>query len=119
MKMMLGATVAAMLMLTGCSGGGGDAEEVGSGQELADLLGCDGFEATSEEMYVTEGGPCQLGGEEISIYYFADGDAKDSYVEIGSDFGGNYLIGDNWVVDGSPAVLDELEEEHGGERSAA
>lgn len=117
MKMITGVTMAAALMLTGCSGSD-DGAEVDSGQAVADMVGCEGFEATSEEMYVTEGGPCQLDGEEISVYYFADEDARDSYVEIASDFGGNYLVGDSWVVDAPPAVLDELEEQHGGERSA-
>lgn len=103
------------LLLTACSGGD-EAGDISSGQDLADAIGCTDFSNDSEEMFVAEGGTCQLDGEEIWIYYFADNDARDSYVEIGSDFGGNYLVGDGWVVDAKSATLDKLAEKIGGER---
>ncbi len=89
-----------------------------SGQDVADLVGCTGFDNNSEEIFVSEGGPCDLDGEQINVYYFADNDARDSYVDMGSDFGGNYLVGDGWVVDGSSAVLDTIQDEHGGDRAS-
>lgn len=101
--------------LGGCSGG--DSPGIESGSDVADLIGCTGFEATSDEIFVTEGGPCDLDGLPVSVYYFADTDARDSYIDVGSDFGGLYLVGDRWAVetDGDRAALESLRENVGGE----
>lgn len=115
MRIITGVAVAAALLMTGC--GGDDSEKVGSGQEVADMIGCTGFTGDSEEMYVTEGGACNLGGEEVYAYYFSDNARRDSWVEVASNFGGPYLVGDGWVVDAKPAVLKDLQAEHGGELS--
>ena len=113
----LAATAAAVLVLAGC-GGEGDADSVSSGQDVADLVGCTGFANDSEEMFVTEGGSCDLEGEDLGVYYFGDQDARDSYVETASGFGGVYLVGDGWAVEGPPAVLEDLQSDVGGELSA-
>lgn len=120
MKTITGVSVAlaATMVLVGCSGGdSGGGEDVGSGQDVADMIGCTGFEGDSEEMYVTEGGSCSLDGEEIYAYYFSDNDRRDSWVEVASQFGGPYLVGDGWVVDAKPGVLESIEADHGGELS--
>lgn len=108
--------VGAALLLAACSGSEDGAGDIASGQDLADAIGCTGFSNDSEEMFVSEGGTCQLDGEEIFIYYFADNAARDNYVDVGSEFGGNYLIGDNWVVDAPSATLDAIKADIGGER---
>lgn len=118
MKMITGTTIAAALLLAGCSGDdGGGSDQVGSGQEVADMIGCTGFTGDSEEMYVTEGGSCELDGETVSAYYFSDDDRRDSWVEVASDFGGPFLVGEGWVVDAKPAVLEDIQAKHGGELS--
>jgi hypothetical protein len=123
MKMITGVTVAlaTMAVLAGCSssdsGDGGDS--VGSGQDVADMIGCTGWADDSEEMYVTEGGTCDLEGEEVGAYYFADNEARDNYVDVASSFGGLYLVGDAWVIDGPRDVLEGLQADHGGELSDA
>ena len=63
--------------------------------------------ALAEEM--ERDGRVILLGEDIGVYYFADNDARDSFVDLGSGFGGNYLVGDGWAVDATNGVLDELE----------
>ena len=129
MKMTTGIALLAALMMTSCSGS--DTESVSSGQEVADMIGCTGWSNTSEEddahdddktvtydAYVNEGGTCQLDGQDVGVYYFLDDMARNGYVDEGSALGRNYLIGDNWVIDAPSAVLDQLEAEHGGRRSA-
>lgn len=81
------------------------------------MIGCTGFEGDSEEMYVTEGGGCDLDGERVYAYYFSENDRRDSWVEVASQFGGPYLVGDGWVVDAKPAVLEGIQTDHGGELS--
>ena len=116
------------LLTTSCSIS--DTESVGSGQEVADMIGCTGWSNTSEEAetpsdrdtltyeaYVHEGGTCRLNGQEVGVYYFLDEMARVGYVEAGTAQGGNYLIGDSWVIEAPSVVLDQLEAEHGGERS--
>lgn len=108
---------AGLLLFVAACGNGDEGASVDSGQQLADMIGCTGYEGDSEEMYVTEGGACQLDGDEIYVYYFSDNDRRDSWVEVASQFGGPYLVGDGWVVDAKPAVLDDIKADHGGELS--
>lgn len=116
MKMIAGAVVAAAgVLLSGCGGGG---EAVDSGQAVADMIGCTGWADTSEERYVTEGGECDRDGLKLGVYYFADEDDRDTYVEAGSASDGNYLVGDGWAIDGPSAVLKDLQGEYGGNLSA-
>lgn len=128
MKVTTGIALLAALMMTSCSGR--DTESVGSGQEVADMIGCTGWSNTFEEAdaygdgktvtydaYVHEGGTCQLNGQDVGVYYFRDDMARNLYVQEGSALGGNYLIGDGWVIEAPSLVLDQLEAEHGGRRS--
>lgn len=110
-------------LLAGCGVGDGVRMEgvtfIDSGQDVADMIGCTDFSGDSEETYVTEGGSCDLDGETVYAYYFEDNDRRDSWVEVASRFGGPYLVGDAWVIDGPPAVLEDLQAEHGGELSGS
>ncbi len=116
MKATTAIALLAALMMTSCSSS--DTESVGSGQEVADMIGCTGWSNTSEDdTFVREGGTCQLNGQEVGVYYFLDDMARNGYVEEGSAMGGNYLVGDGWVIEAPSAVLDQLEAEHGGARS--
>lgn len=108
------AMLTAALALSACSGSDSPGGDVKSGQDVADLVGCTGFEPTSEEMFVTEGGPCDLDGEEITVYYFADSDAKDGWVEIASGFGDVSLTDGDWLVSAELATLDKLKADIGG-----
>lgn len=104
---------------TGREGGAaGDGGEFDSPEAIAQVLGCSGFEeGDSEELGVDEDGTCRLQEEEIHVYTFARTEARDTYIEIAKQFGGEYVIGDNWAVqydDNSvgKAVIERL----GGER---
>lgn len=109
------ALAASTVLLVSCGGDDGGGSDVSSGQDVADLVGCTGFEADSEEMFVTDGGSCTLDGEDIEVYYFAEQDAQDNYLDIAGGFGGQYLTGDNYIVGAPPAVLEELQADIGGE----
>lgn len=66
-------------------------------------------------MLVTEGGGCELDGEDVTVYYFAEQEALNNYLEIAGSFGGQYLTGDNWAVEAPPAVLEDLQADVGGD----
>ena len=109
MKMATGIALFATLVMTSCSGP--DTESVGSGQDVADMIGCAGWSNTFAEAdggggggdddaetlaydaYVKEGGTCELYGQDVGVYYFLDKMARDGFVLEGSELGGDYLIG--------------------------
>ena len=114
MKVTSGIALLAALMMTGCSGI--DTESVGSGQDVADMIGCAGWSNTFAEAdadgddetltydaYVKEGGTCQLDGQDVGVYYFLDKMARDGFVLEGSELGGDYFIGDGC---GGPIAQD-------------
>lgn len=126
-KVTAGIALLAALMTTGCSG---DTETVRSGQDVADMIGCTGWSNTFDDTdaygevetvtyddFVRDGGTCRLNGRNVGVYYFLDDMARTGYVQAGSAVGGNYLIGDVWVIEAPSDVLDQIEAEHGGERS--
>lgn len=104
--------VSALVLVASC--GGDDASLVASGQDVADLVGCTGFENSSEEVYVTEGGPCEYAGGTIFVYYFAETDDRDGWVTAASAVGAgvgvddDFLVGDGFVVSAPTAVLEQL-----------
>lgn len=102
-----------LLTLTACGGGGSEGYE--SAAALADAIGCQGFKDTTEEMFTDEGGSCTVDGEEVSIYTFTDNETRDSYLEVAEGFGGRYLVGDGWLVEGSQEALAAIQEKVGGE----
>lgn len=104
---------------TGREGGAaGDGGEFDSPEAIAQVLGCSGFEeGDSEELGVDEDGTCQLQEEEIHVYTFARTEARDTYIEIAKQFGGEYVIGDNWAVQyDDNSVGKVVIERLGGER---
>lgn len=101
-----------LLLIAGC--GEEDTSLVGSGQDVADLVGCTGFENSSEELYVAEGGPCEYAGGTIFVYYFDETDNRDDWViaasAVGAGTGGDddFLVGDGFVVAAPTDVLEQL-----------
>ncbi len=105
--------VAAAVLLTSC---GSDSDTYETGRDLADAVGCNGYIDDSEELFVLEGGGCELDdGTDVAVYTFSDSDARDAWLDVAQDFGGVYLVGDAWVVDADWATLDDLQPELGGD----
>jgi hypothetical protein len=75
-------------------------------QQLVDKIHCTGFDDSSTELYVKEGGDCTLGSATLSVDTFVDNKARDSYLKIAQEFGGSYCEGDQWEIHGEdrPAV---------------
>ena len=89
------------LVLAGC--GGDPASEERDAGQLAANLGCTGFADDSEEIFVEQGGQCELDGSQIGVYSFADADARDGWIEAAALFGsGPLVVGDVWVVSDAP-----------------
>ena len=98
------------------SGSSGGAASVTSAADVADVIGCSTSSPYStEELFVTDAAKCDVNGEEVTAYYFSTNDARDSYLEIAGQFGGQYLVGENFLVEATPAGLKALQEEVGGE----
>jgi hypothetical protein len=105
-----GAVAAAVgtIALSGCGAGA-----TGSAVEVAESVGCTGYETSSEQIFVTESGTCRIDGREVELYYFADGGARDTYVDVASEEGGLYLVGPDFAVKADRATLETLHAQHG------
>jgi hypothetical protein len=66
-----------------------------SATDLASTLGCH-FKDTSAELFVSQGGPCGS----LTIETFSSDDAQSSWLKVAQDFGGPFLVGDQWVITG-------------------
>jgi hypothetical protein len=53
----------------------------------------------SEEIFVKEAGTCKLSGQEVTI----------------KTFGGTFLVGNNWVMEGPRPALETAMDKVGGE----
>lgn len=112
------ASIAALsaFAVAGCGGSSGTTAEVTSAASAADAIGCEtSTPSETTELFVTDAAECTIDGNEVSVYYFSTSDARDSYLDIAGQFGGQYLVGDNFLVDASPEVLQELQTALGGD----
>lgn len=91
MKKFVAGAVLSVLLLTGC--GGSSSSGYDTPQDMAKKLNCS-YEGGSEELFVKEGGPCG----DYDLYTFNDNEGRDNWVKAASSFGGNYVVGDKWVV---------------------
>lgn len=117
MKLLLAALT--LFLAAGCGGSDDSGDSIGSGQELADAIGCADFANDSEEMFVTDGGSCTLEAEDdLTIYYFKDDASRDNWIEVASAFGGeSQLEGSNFVVVGDASLLEKIKGKIGGKIS--
>ena len=102
--------------LTGCSGSSGSTSEVTSAASAAALIGCtSSTPSDAAELFVTDQAECSLEGEKVRVFYFSTNDARNSFLELAGQFGGQYLEGENFLVEASPETLQRLQESVGGE----
>lgn len=85
------------LLLAGC-GGGADAAESRTLEQLAADIGCTKVDDGGEQALTRESGSCKLDGEDIYLQTFADGDQQDEWRAMADAAGGVFVVGDQWVV---------------------
>jgi hypothetical protein len=102
-----------LVAVAACSGG--SAEPLGI-RAIAAKVGCQSFKSDSQELYVAASGGCSgvPGVDEVAT--FNNNDARDSWLQAASAFGGVCVVGDRWVVCGpSRAAVEKVQARLGGE----
>ena len=99
---------AVLLTLTGCSGGsgssGGSANPL-TAQQIADNAGCTLKSYGSPQLYAKATYLCGAG--EINL--FSTSDLRDSWLKVAEGFGGSYVVGDTWEIDGfGPSKMQQI-----------
>lgn len=97
------AALAAVATLGACSGGGSTdsgGSDAPQPQALADKIGCDSFEAETEQLELgsREQGFCDLGDETLTIHTYKSNEPRDTAQKIAEEFGGIAVVGDRFVV---------------------
>jgi hypothetical protein len=105
--------VLGLLVLTAC--GGGDAS-VSSGADIAEAANCSNYKGGADQQFISDGGTCTIDGQDVFVYYFSDNDNRDQWVNVASELaGGDYLVGDHFVVQANTPQLEKAQEGLGGE----
>lgn len=83
--------IAALLLLAGC-GGDSDSDSDSDStsppdiQDVAESIGCEGFEAASDVPELAEeAGACQVNGAAVTLNTFTDEDQQDQYLEADNE----------------------------------
>jgi hypothetical protein len=118
-KLVVAATVAAVLAFAaGCGGGASSGPPPSPSSLSAKIPGCIGYAAISPTLYAREEGGCTLNGDQLDIVTFTTSAAEDNWVKVASQFGGILVRGDRWVVGtGSQASADAVKAALGGSES--
>jgi hypothetical protein len=105
---------ATALVLTGCSAGTSPAPSpspsptrpAGIIDALAKKAGCVGWlrETSDLQKYAVAQGSCTVGGVDLTISLFANGQQRDKFVTASKGLGGSIAKGDLWVVAGADAA---------------
>jgi hypothetical protein len=115
MNRRIAATVS-LLVVSACGGGEGESETGPSTPaSIAEAVGCELQPDKSEEIFVKEAGTCKLGGQEVTIKTFGNSDGLDGWTEMAETFGGTFLVGNNWVMEGPRPALETAMDKVGGE----
>ena len=102
-----------VVALTGC----GDAHPVyESGREIADVIGCAGYDSDAADRRIADGGRCVVGVADIGIYLFESNEARDHWLRTARRLGGLFLVGSPWVVTADDQrVLEHMQPTIGGQ----
>ncbi|WP_214411766.1 hypothetical protein [Sphaerisporangium fuscum] len=122
-------SVFALTLLTGCGGGAspeapalaaaGAAAPADAGQpltlkELAGRTGCakPQIQTDSDEL---RQGVCKTDKGQYALVTFSTDQGKRDWLTEAKEWGGNYLVGNKWVISGNdPALLQSFSQEVGG-----
>lgn len=90
-----------------------------SAEDIVDAIGCTEYVTGSEEIFVTEGGTCQLDGQAVTIAWFRTDALQQSWTDIADQFAGDLVLaGDGWTTYGPDrATLERIQSNLGGEIS--
>lgn len=86
--------VVTLALLAGCGGGGSGGASYDSSQAVAQKLGCTYKASDQSELFTSESGVCG----EYTIAMFSGKEQRDSWLTAARQFGGNLVVGDNFVV---------------------
>jgi hypothetical protein len=115
------ALVAALVALTGCTGGGEDTAPppaTGTLEQLARRAGCTpDIQTDAAEIRQAD---CGSGSGRYVLLTFATDRGRAEWLDAADDYGGTYLLGRRWIAVGPEASVTRLRERLGGtvERAA-
>lgn len=67
--------------------------------DVAQRAGCGAQTVDSSlELYVREGLHCQISGQAVHVVTFAGNQQRDDYLRVAKSFGGNYVVGDFYLI---------------------
>jgi hypothetical protein len=128
-KLALAGLVMAML-LAGCTSGGGSSSaasgpssgKYATAQAVIEDMKTKGLQCLSTsdrsgQLYTKDGWECDTtaDGGAVTAYLFSDSSNRDSWLQVAKGFGGNYVVGDKWVVaTDTPALANQVRGYLGG-----
>jgi hypothetical protein len=78
---------------------------------------CSSEEDASGQLFTRDGWTCHTSsdGPDVSAYLFSNKGNRDQWLKVAKGFGGNYVVGDTWVVDtDTPALQTQVQTILGG-----
>lgn len=88
------AVVVLLALLTACGGKDADPPKIA---DVADKIGCEGFEADSGgQAYAREVGACKVGGNDVYVQTYSDTDSQKQWLDAAQAGGGIFVKGELW-----------------------
>lgn len=111
---------AAMVLMTGCGGGGrGDGPEEANGtlEEIAAKAACEP-ELRPDAAELRQAS-CATGDGTYVLLTFASDRGQREWLNEAKDYGGSYLVGRKWTVAGDARTVERVRERLGGQIETA
>ncbi|MFF8274926.1 MULTISPECIES: hypothetical protein [Streptomyces] len=110
------AFLAAMVLVTGCGGGGEPEvpeEATGNLEQLAEKAACEpDIQTDAEELRRAK---CATPDGAYVLLTFATDRGQREWINEAKDYGGAYLVGRKWTVAGDPRTVARVRERLGGQ----
>lgn len=92
----IAAGVYVALMLTN----GGSQGAPPTAADIAHKAGCGPvtYDSAPLELYIHEGLTCDIGGKHAHVVTFAGTKQRDDYLKVAKGFGGNYVVGEGYII---------------------
>ncbi len=113
-----------LTLLAGCGGGGDERGRGGyqSPEDLADAVGCTGYEPQEEAAPAADIGICRLGDEHVGLVVATNREQRDAAAEVAAQMSRRFgtlarhrVMGELWAVVTESREAAEQAEEIGGE----
>ncbi|HET7310830.1 MAG TPA: hypothetical protein VFJ17_05850 [Mycobacteriales bacterium] len=116
----LGTVMMAFAVVSACGSGGTTFDSAKSivNTVQAKALHCVSQSDASGELFTKDGWECDTtsgGGGVVTAYVFSDDGNRDNWLKVARGFGGNYVVGNRWVVaTDTPALAQQVQHVLGG-----